>query len=482
MSDKLRVLHVSSECYPLVKTGGLADVTGALPLALATVGVDARVLLPAYRGVVAQVPEIRVVAKIAALFGGSARLLSGTTEQGLRVFLLDAPHLFDRPGGPYMDEQGHDHPDNDLRFAALSYVGAQISLGNIGRWRPTVLHAHDWQTGLAAAYLHFEGAQIPTLMTVHNLAFQGVFPGSRLAMLGLPPTSFTVDGLEYHGQISLLKAGLVYSSAITTVSPTYAQEIMTPEFGAGLDGLLLSRSSAVTGILNGLDQAVWDPAADQRIVAGYSPDDLSGKRSNKAALQAELGLAVDPALPLFGVVSRLSHQKGFDVLIEALPKLLAVAQLAVLGTGDPQIEQALAAAALEYPGQVGVRIGFNEDLAHRIQAAADVLLVPSRFEPCGLTQLSALRYGALPLVSRVGGLADTVIDANTAALFDGVATGFVFAPVTAQALSLALDRVFAVWAQPELWRSLVHRAMTRDVSWTQPARAYVALYKDLLSR
>ena len=466
----------------MVKTGGLADVTGALPLALAAIGVDARVLLPAYRGVVEKVPEIRVVAKIAALFGGSARLLSGTTEQGLRVFLLDAPHLFDRPGGPYMDESGHDHPDNDLRFAALSYVGAQISLGNIGRWRPAVMHAHDWQAGLVAAYMRLAGAAIPTLMTVHNLAFQGVFPASRLAMLGLPATSFTVDGLEYHGQISLLKAGLVYSSAITTVSPTYAQEILTPQDGAGLDGLLLSRSSAVTGILNGLDQAVWDPTTDPRLAAGYTSNDLSGKGINKAALQAELGLAVNSALPLFGVVSRLSHQKGFDLLIEAIPKLLSVAQLAVLGTGDSQIEQALTTASVNYPGQVGVRIGFNEDLAHRIHAAADVLLVPSRFEPCGLTQLSGLRYGALPLVSRVGGLADTVIDANSAALFDGVATGFVFAPVTAQALSLALDRVFAVWAQPQQWRTLVQRAMTRDVGWTQPARSYVALYKDLLAR
>jgi starch synthase len=474
------VLFVGSECYPLVKTGGLADVMGALPLALAPLGVDARVLLPAYPGVAAKVSGRRTVATVASLFGGPGRLVSGRTADGLRVMLVDAPHLYERPGGPYLGTDGLDHPDNDVRFAALAHVGAQLALGNVGRWVPDVVHVHDWQAGLVPAYLHHAGSRVPSVLTIHNLAFQGIFPADRLAAVGLPASSFTIDGVEYHRQISFLKAGVQHATALTTVSPTYAQEIMTPAEGFGFEGLLQARAGVLTGITNGIDDAVWDPATDPALPFRYSALDVAGKARCKQALQAELGIEQRADLPLLGVVSRLSTQKGFDLLLDVLPGLLARGQLAVLGSGAPEIEAALREAAFAHPDRVGLVTGYDEALAHRIQGAADIVLVPSRFEPCGLTQLCGLRYGSLPLVSRVGGLADTVIDANDAALRDGVATGFVFSPVTADAFARALDRAFSAWSDEAQWQQLRARAMTRTVGWSTSAPAYRAVYDSVL--
>lgn len=480
----MKVLFVTPECYPLVKTGGLADVAGALPLALAQFGVEARVLLPAYPGVREQLTGTRRVASLPALFGGAGALVSGTTADGLHVWLLEAPHLFGRQGGPYLGPDGNDWPDNHLRFGALSWVGAQIALGKLGAWRPELVHLHDWQAALTAAYLKFakatDAGRPATLLTIHNLAFQGLFPADRLASLGLPPAALDVDGMEYWGNLSFLKAGVQWADAVSTVSPTYAREVITPEQGMGFDGVLRARPDHLIGIANGIDDAIWNPATDPALVAPYSARRLPAKATNKAALQLELGLHVRVDAPLFCVVSRLTTQKGLDLLLAALPRLLARgAQLAVLGSGDRGLEDGFRHAAATHPGQVAVHIGYDEPLSHRLQAGADAIIVPSRFEPCGLTQLYGLRYGTLPVVARVGGLADTVIDANEAALRDGVATGFQFSPVEADPLAVALERACDLFTDTLAWQRVVKRAMTRDVGWPIAAGTYHALYQRL---
>lgn len=468
----MNILAVASELYPLVKTGGLADVTGALPLALAAEGIATRSLIPGYPAVLATLGKSSVALTVPDLAGAPARLLSAQAH-GLDLLVLDAPHLFNRPGNPYLGPDGKDWPDNPIRFAALSQVAAMLGQGAVPALRPDIIHAHDWQAGLVPALLHYHGGPRPrTVMTVHNLAFPGKAPAAMLPRLFLPPHALAIDGVEFYGDISLLKAGLQFADRITTVSPTYAAEIRTPEHGMGFDGLLRLRATAVSGILNGIDTDVWNPATDPLLAARYSTPE--GRSANKAALQRELGLAVDPATPLFAVVSRLTWQKGMDVLLQCLPTLPG--QLAVLGTGEPQIEAAFRAAASPTIASI---IGYDEGLAHRIQAGADVILVPSRFEPCGLTQLCALRYGAIPLVARTGGLADTVIDANPAALAAGVATGLQFAPLTADALATALRLAATLHHDTPVWRQLQSNGMEADVSWRHPARAYAALYRDL---
>jgi starch synthase len=481
----VKVLFVTPECYPLVKTGGLADVAGALPLALAGFGVEARVLLPAYPGVREQLTGVRRVAALPKLFGGNGALVSGTTADGLQVWLVEAPHLFDRKGGPYLGPDGHDWPDNHLRFGALSWVGAQIALGKVAGWQPDLVHLHDWQAALTAAYLHFArpSATPPaSLLTIHNLAFQGLFATDTLATLGLPRTAQGVDGMEYWGNLSFLKAGVRWADAISTVSPTYAREVLTAEQGMGFDGVLRARPDRLIGIANGIDDAIWNPATDPALLSQYSARRLPAKAANKTALQVELGLHVRVDAPLFCVVSRLTTQKGLDLLLAALPRLLARgAQLAVLGNGDRGLEDGFRRAAETHPGQVAVHIGYDEALSHRFQAGADAIIVPSRFEPCGLTQLYGLRYGTLPVVARVGGLADTVIDANEAALRDGVATGFQFSPVDADPLAVAIERACELFTDTMAWQRVVKRAMTRDVGWGVAAGAYHALYQRLVA-
>ncbi|MDO8392029.1 MAG: glycogen synthase GlgA [Actinomycetota bacterium] len=487
----MKALFVTSECYPLVKTGGLADVVGALPLALAPLGVETRVLLPAYPGVREQLTAARKIAAIPDLFGGPGALVAGTTAEGLQVWLVEAPHLFARKGGgPYIGPDGNDWPDNHLRFAALSWVGAQIALGKVGGWKPDVVHLHDWQAALTAAYLHAaKGAGAaaakavpPSMLTIHNLAFQGVFPHDVTPALKLPATAVTHDGIEYWGNISYLKAGVQWCDRLGTVSPTYAREILTHEQGMGFDGLLKARADRLVGIVNGIDDRIWDPATDQHVAAPYSARRIAPKEFNKAALQVELGLHVRTDVPLFCVVSRLTTQKGFDLLLEAMPVLHARgAQLAVLGTGDREIQDAFQRLAETHKGQVATVIGFDEPMSHRFQAGADAIVVPSRFEPCGLTQLYGLRYGTLPVVARVGGLADTVIDANEAALRDGVATGFQFSPVDAMQLGVALDRACALFADTLAWQRVQKRAMTREVGWGVAAGAYLDQYQRLLA-
>jgi starch synthase len=481
----LAVLSVASEAFPLVKTGGLADIVGALPEALAREGIRTRTLLPGYPAVLAAMTGARVVHGYADLMGGPARVVAGHAG-GLDLLAIDAPHLYRRAGNPYVDAQGRDWPDNALRFGALSRVAAEVAQGALDDYAPDILHAHDWQAGLAPAYLRYgrrDRARPATVMTVHNLAFQGQFSADLLGPLGLPKESFALDGVEYYGGISFLKAGLIYSDHITTVSPTYAWEIRTTAGGMGLEGVLRKRSAAISGILNGIDTGVWDPSTDALIHERYDARQLRVRDANKKALQQRLGLTVSGKALLYGVVSRLTGQKGMDLLLQALPALLDQgAQLAVLGSGESALEKAVMQAAAEHPGRVSAVIGYDESLAHAIQAGVDALLVPSRFEPCGLTQLCALRYGAIPVVARTGGLTDTVVDANEMALASRMGTGVMFSPVTTDALVHALDRTAALYAQPNVWRALQRRAMATDVSWAGPAAQYAALYRALRLR
>ncbi|WP_193227598.1 glycogen synthase GlgA [Aureimonas psammosilenae] len=478
----MQVLAVASEIYPLVKTGGLADVAGALPLALGEIGVQVKSLMPAYPAVLPKLggaPAHEVLA-IPDLFGGPARVLEAR-HAGLDLLLLDAPHLYDRLGGPYISETGADHPDNWARFAALSKAAALIADGAIPGFQPNILHAHDWQAGLAPVYVAFGGGRrVRSVMTIHNLAFQGAFAPEVFAKLGLPRSAWSLEGVEYYGSVGFLKGGLHAADVVTTVSPTYAEEILTGEGGMGLDGLLAGRGNRLVGIVNGIDTDAWDPETDAALAATYTTETLARRQENKRALEAEFGLP--PAdTPIFCVISRLTWQKGMDVLCEAVDDIVASGvRLCIFGSGDRMIEGAFLAAHGRHPQAVGVRIGYDEALAHRIQGGADAIIIPSRFEPCGLTQLCGLRYGCVPVVSRVGGLADTVINANHAAVQSNVATGTIFAPVTAKSLHDAVVRTRNLFNEPALWQAMQKRGMATDVSWSVSAARYADLYRDLL--
>ncbi|MEH7826989.1 glycogen synthase GlgA [Gemmobacter denitrificans] len=471
-----RVLSVASEAVPLVKTGGLADVVGALPAALAGQGWEMRVLIPAYRALRAQAADWPVVFRDPDLFGGGGEVRAGMVE-GVAMLLLDAPHLYDREGGPYNTPAG-DWPDNAQRFAALSWVAARIAREGLeDGWQPQVLHAHDWQAGFAPAYLDYAGARdVATVMTIHNVAFQGWAEAEMLGALRLPAWAFHPAALEYYGGLSSLKAGLVTADKVTTVSPSYAAELTRAEFGLGLQGVIAARGADVVGILNGVDTSVWNPEAE---AVPYSARRMKGKAVARAALCAEFGLEVPG--PLAIVVSRLTDQKGMDLLPQVLPDFISAGGgLALLGSGDPALEAAVQALVARFPGRVAVKIGYDEGLSHRMFAGGDAVLVPSRFEPCGLTQMYGLRYGTLPVVASVGGLADTVITANPAALAQGVATGITFQPTDAPAFAEALRRLIALHADPKVWAQLQKRAMAQPVGWETSAAAYAALYESIL--
>ena len=473
----MRVLSVASEVFPLVKTGGLADVAGALPPALARQGVEMRTLVPGYPAVMAALGDAVEAHRWRALIGAEARLVAGRAA-GLDILALDAPEFFDRPGNVYLDAEGRDWADNWRRFAALSAAAAEIAAGVWEGFRPDLVHAHDWQAGLAPAYLRYRGIATPSVITIHNLAFQGHFPASVFGGLELPPQAFALDGVEYFGGVGYLKAGLVSAGAITTVSPTYAEEIRTPAHGMALDGLLRARADALHGIVNGIDVEVWNPETDPLLAEQFSARRVRGRAGNRAAVEAEFGLGPG-AGPIFCVISRLTGQKGMDLVVEVAPDLVAAGgRLAVLGSGEARLEAALHGLAAAHPGRIGVRIGYDEPLAHRMQGGADAILIPSRFEPCGLTQLYGLRYGCVPVVARVGGLADTVIDANVAALNAGVATGLQFAPVDAAALRGAVLRAIGLYGTPH-WAALQKAGMRSDVSWDRSAALYADLYRSL---
>ncbi len=488
----MRILQVSAEIFPLLKTGGLADIAGALPQALTGAGCDVRTVLPGFPAIrqalldSVVVGEFRtpwgetVVVRLGQLAGvpGGAGLLS--------AYVLETPALYDRPGNPYEDAQRRPYADNHRRFAALGWAAAHLAHGLDGGWAPQLVHCHDWHAGLAPACLkHWPGpasGHVPSVYTVHNLAYQGVFDASVFGELGLPASAFAVDGLEFHGQVSFMKAGLYYADHLSTVSPGYAREIQTPEQGCGLDGLLRARRDHLCGILNAVDEAVWNPATDALISHRFRPERLAGKALCKAALQRHSGLAEQADAPLFALVSRITGQKGLPLVLAGVDEIVARGgQLLVLGSGEAQLEQALQHQCQRHPGRVAVHLGYDEALAHRIFAGSDVTLVPSLFEPCGLTQMYGLKYGSLPLVRGVGGLADTVTDADLATLDDHSATGFVFGPFTDAAYQHALRRAFALYRKPAAWARVRQTGMRQPLGWAPAALAYRALYQQLLT-
>lgn len=479
----VKVLSVASEAAGLVKTGGLADVAGALPAALAAHGVEVTTFVPGYPAVLARLGKAKAIHSWDVLPGEKARLLAGKLG-GQPLLVLDAPALFNREGGPYADASGKDWDDNWRRFAAFARAAADIAGGGVKGRTFDLVHAHDWQAGLVPAYLKLAplagGRVVPSVITIHNMAFQGYHPADIFPHLGLPQSAWTVDGVESYGGVGFLKAGMQLADAITTVSPTYAGEIRSPEFGMGLEGLVLARSNRVHGILNGIDTAEWNPASDPHLAASYTAAKLAGRTKNKRAIEQEFGLDRDDG-PLFVVVSRLTWQKGMDVLAGVLDHLVGIGgRLALLGSGDAAIEQDFLAAAARLPGRVGVRIGYDEGLSHRLQGGGDAILIPSRFEPCGLTQLYGLAYGCVPVVSRTGGLADTVIDANPAALAAGVATGIQMNAVSHNALAMAVSRAVELYHRPAEWKRLQKNGMKADFSWGASGAAYAALYRQLL--
>lgn len=477
----MKVLHVCSEFYPLLKTGGLADVLGALPQAQNQIGLDARILLPAYPAISAGISNTQVVAEFDN-FAGHVVLRYGEYN-GVGVYLIDAPHLYAREGNPYHDCYYNDYADNYKRFALLGWVGAELATGLDSWWRAEVVHAHDWHAGLVAAYLFNKGRPAKSVFTIHNLAYQGQFAHHHLHEIGLPEGMFHVNGLELFGQISYLKAGLYYSDMVTAVSPTYAKEITTPDFAYGLQGLLtgLREAGKLVGILNGVDQEIWHPSCDAYIQHHYKLKSIAGKKKNKTDLQAYFNLPQQPDALLFVMVTRLTEQKGVDLLIATADEIVKQGgQLTILGSGAKYLEEGICQLAQRYPENIAVKIGYDEALSHLMVAGGDVILVPSRFEPCGLTQLYGLQYGTLPLVRATGGLADTVTNSTSETIKERTATGFVFQKAEADDLRSTIQHAFALWQKQRVWAMVRNNAMAQDFSWKNAAAQYEQLYLSIL--
>jgi starch synthase len=482
----INVLFAAAEVFPLAKTGGLADVCGALPQALWQGGINLRVIMPGYGSTLDQLDGVETEAEIGELLGvEGVRILRATLPgSGVPVWLVDAPSLFRREGGLYQAADGTDWPDNARRFALFAHAVAAVGLDRIElSWRPDIVHCHDWHAGLVPLLLQGDTDRPATLFTIHNLAYQGNFPGDMMDRLRLPAWSFRPDGLEFHSQISFLKAGLVFADGLTTVSPGYAKEIQTPAFGCGMDGLLRLRANDLDGILNGIDTELWNPASDPWVGEAFSRHELGGKAACKSDLQAELRLDEDATAPLIISASRLTHQKMIDVTLKALPGMLTrwpKMQFALLGRGDRVLEQGFHAVSAAFPGRVAIHIGYDEPRAHRFHAGGDILLHGSRFEPCGLAQLYAMRYGTVPVVRRIGGLADTVCDVSPEAMGAQRATGFVFEHDTAEDMAFAVGRAISLYDQGSTWRTVQIQGMARDHGWEASARAYSAVYQRLL--
>ena len=479
----MNVLFATPECAPYVKTGGLGDVSAALPATLAALGHDVHVLVPAYRGMKVS-GEIGDGVELPA-YGPwpAAQLVPVKIDNGVTLLLLACPALYQRPGGPYVDASGRDYHDNALRFGLLSRVAAQIGTAHspLRGWTADVVHANDWPCGLAPLYLAQARRVAPhertatSVITIHNLAFQGTFPMGSADLLGIPHDWRGIDGVEFWGQLSMLKAGMVFADAITTVSPTYAREIQTPAHGVGMDGVLRARASRLRGILNGIDTRIWDPATDPLLPHHFTQLNLKGKTLCKGTLQARCGLPADSRAMLFALVSRLTPQKGVDLVLQTLPRLLkAGAQLVVLGQGEPALQRALQDAEQQHPQQVSVTLGFDEGLAHLVEAGADAFLMPSRFEPCGLNQMYSQVYGTPPVVAPVGGLLDSVTDA-TADPAHG--TGFIMRTADAEGLDDTLQRVLAAWREPQRWRRIQANGMARHFGWEDSAMQYLEVYQ-----
>lgn len=476
------VLFVSSEIPPWVKSGGLGDVTAALPGALCRAGSDVRVLVPGYRSLLGACADRLVeVAKYDAPGGllPPARVLSAGEVNGAPLYVIDCPPLYDRDGGAYHDPQGRDWPDSHLRFGLLSRIAVAVARWGLGDgFRPRVLHCNDWPSGLAPSYLRWDGvAEVASVLSIHNVSHQGIYPPSVLATLGVPIHAFNPAGVEFYGNLSFLKAALVHADRIVAVSPRYALEIQTPEGGHGMDGVLRERAADVLGILNGIDTELWNPATDPHLALSYSREALERKRENKRALQRRCGLPQRDDVLLLGVVSRFAHQKGLDLLLDIADRLdPGLMQLIALGSGDAQQEAGFRALAARHASWAQVSIGFDESLAHQIEAGADAFLMPSRFEPCGLNQMYSLRYGTLPIVRATGGLLDTVVDLRPDTLAAHTANGFVFEAAAAEALLVAIHRALEAWQNQALWRSMQRNAMAQDFSWRASAARYQALY------
>jgi starch synthase len=487
----LRILFVTSEAFPLIKTGGLADVSGSLPAALSAVGADVRILLPGYPAVLEKLIDLHWIASLHELpMIGSVNLVMGKMpETGVNVIAIQSPSLYERAGGPYVDSAGKDWQDNPLRFGILSKVAAELcsSISSpILDWLPDIVHCNDWQSGLTPAYIHFSRLTTgmkyaKSLISIHNLAFQGNFSAEWVANLALPPECYQIEGLEYYGQMSFLKAGAYYADHLATVSPTYALEIQTPAYGFGMQGLMAHRGKEIEGILNGIDLTEWNPGSDPHLNAHYDATHLRNKSVVKHALQSQLGLSTEAKAPLLGVVSRLTYQKGLDMFLQiSEPLIQQGVQIALLGSGEKPLEDGFNQLALRYPKQVSVTIGYNEPLSHNIMAGADLFIMPSRFEPCGLNQMYGLRYGTPSVVTRTGGLADSIHDTNTTSLENKTATGFVMPEVSPASLLKNIERAITYYHEPKIWKQIQQNGMNKELGWNKSAQAYLNLYKKML--
>lgn len=480
------ILFASSEAHPLVKTGGLADVSGSLPRAIRNLKQEIRLILPAYPVARTNAGVVKLVSEI-SLPGSRrpVRILQGRVPRTrVQLYLIDAPEYFDRDGGPYSTPAGEDWPDNAARFALFARAVCAVAMNQAGLdWKPDLVHCNDWQTGLVPALLTLEEERPATVFTIHNLAYQGLFSWNQFIALQLPRHWWSADYLEFHDNFSFIKGGLVFADWVTTVSPTYAKEIRTAEFGCGLDGLLEHRKDRLTGILNGVDYQVWSPGRDSLLPQTYTARTLESKRKNKTALQQAFELPIKPQIALFGHVGRLVEQKGVDLILDLLPALIKrPLQLVFLGTGETDLEQALLKARQQHPDRIGVKIDYDEKLAHLLEAGADIFLMPSRFEPCGLNQLYSLRYATPPVVRNTGGLADSVVDADGPNLYRQTATGFVFEHPSPLQLLHAIDRALNLFKRKDVWKDLQQTAMREDFSWSRSASAYVDLYERVLKQ
>ena len=473
-----RILFATSEVYPLIKTGGLADVSGSLPRALQAAGHEVRVILPAYGDVIENLDQAYSVGSFKA--GDTEVELIETILPGSDVitWLVSNKKAFGRSGNPYMNEDGNPWVDNAERFHLFDKAVVELAQGRAGpSWKPDLVHCHDWQTGLVPALLSMEPVRPATVFTIHNLAYQGLFDYDTFQQLNLPDVFWHHETLEYFGQMSFMKGGLIYADQLTTVSPSYAEEIQTPEFGCGLDGLLGRRSDSLTGIVNGIDTNEWNPARDQHLIQTYSKLNLERKLVNKTELCREFALPVDTGMPLIGMIGRLVSQKGIDLVLQDLDQIVALpAQLVILGSGESKYENQLREAVKKYSDRISVYIGYDEGLAHRIEAGADIFLMPSRFEPCGLNQMYSLRYGTIPVVHSLGGLADTVVTATPENIQSGIATGVTFYEPDAEEMHAAIRHAVALYKNKAIWKQMQLTAMRQDFSWSTSAAEYSKLY------
>ena len=478
----MNILFATSEAHPLIKTGGLADVCGYLPRSLRGHGAAVHIIMPAYPEVLRKLPTPKLIGFYQTNGFEVTILESRLPGSQIKLWLTACPALFEREGGPYQDSEFQDWPDNALRFAVFARTVVAVAMGwaNI-KWPADVVHCHDWQTGLIPALLKLQPSAPPSIFTIHNLAYQGIFPYETFTQLKLPPHLWSSHALEFYGQLSFIKGGIVFADRINTVSPHYAEEIKTPEFGCGLDGLLRHRSDHLSGILNGIDVRDWNPGTDKNLAECYNRRSLDKKSANKLALQKLMGLPPDKSIPLLATVTRLTQQKGVDLIIRAIKQLKGQKlQFAIVGTGDKQLEKELKTFAKKHPDKLGLKIEYNESWAHLAIAGADAFLMPSRFEPCGLTQLYSLRYGTLPIVRNVGGLADTVTSATPENLSNKLATGFVFEGDTSAELVSAIQSALSIFEEKKKWKTMQLTGMQHDFSWNTAAERYMELYTAII--